>query len=204
LNRGKRFCRPLRNHSATWPHKFAYINILNILGNAVLFSRRVIPKAFPRTIAKLSALCSSHALTMTCARRFQVAAKARAMVRLGRNQRTQPSWASDRGAERARPCPSVSSASSALSCRHDDKHRARKVDGRSAVSRISRTILAICVTAQGSRRRLSGIDPRWLGDHGSPRGTFASTISASGCSRPPSSGSTEGAAPRRLSCGVRP
>jgi hypothetical protein len=33
LNRGKRFCRPLRNHSATWPLEDKYVNAPNQLSN---------------------------------------------------------------------------------------------------------------------------------------------------------------------------
>jgi hypothetical protein len=30
LNRGKRFCRPLRNHSATWPYTFDFYRLSRI------------------------------------------------------------------------------------------------------------------------------------------------------------------------------
>ena len=33
LNRGKRFCRPLRNHSATWPSEGSSLNVYSRLGN---------------------------------------------------------------------------------------------------------------------------------------------------------------------------
>jgi hypothetical protein len=34
LNRGKRFCRPLRNHSATWPCRCQYVNARKRLCNS--------------------------------------------------------------------------------------------------------------------------------------------------------------------------
>src|ERR1700756_4604545 len=36
LNRGKRFCRPLRNHSATWPQRGRYIDGGDPLRNAAV------------------------------------------------------------------------------------------------------------------------------------------------------------------------
>src|SRR5439155_19157990 len=40
LNWCKRFCRPLRNHSATWPHRGGSIQTINGLGNRPAYRSR--------------------------------------------------------------------------------------------------------------------------------------------------------------------
>ena len=50
LNRGKRFCRPLRNHSATWPLGSRYVNGRNRLRNSAFVAAGVILNARPLLI----------------------------------------------------------------------------------------------------------------------------------------------------------
>jgi hypothetical protein len=50
--RAIRFCRPLRNHSATWPHEAGSIYSIKYLGNRLQLLRLVILKSKTALILK--------------------------------------------------------------------------------------------------------------------------------------------------------
>jgi hypothetical protein len=78
LNRGKRFCRPLRNHSATWPSEAIFLKLPSILGNPRFVLIVSIPKLFRCPIPKLFARSFSRDVLAT----FLGRDSARSSVRL--------------------------------------------------------------------------------------------------------------------------
>ena len=76
MNWCKRFCRPLRNHSATWPHRAGSIQAIKDLGNH--------PRPFPHQISETRI---PHHFRNLRARSFSPCAPASRLTGIGRCRR---------------------------------------------------------------------------------------------------------------------